>query len=107
MRWECAPLKHLRLSRVQCCLLIVKLWGLLRLLLLDALRPLLLGEALSRVLLLVYWQTALDGLNVPPWALEIHPLELLLVELRGILRVWLLVPRRLSGRVRERLLQLV
>jgi hypothetical protein len=79
----------------------------LRLLLLDALRPLVLGEALSRILLLVYWQTALDGLNVPPWALEVHPLELLLLELRGILCVWLLVPRQLSRGVRERLLQLV
>lgn len=54
--------------------------------LLDALWPLLLlREALPRILLLVHRQAALDGLDVPPRALEVHSLKLLLLELRGVL----------------------
>lgn len=86
LRRKYAPLEHLCLSRKKCRLLIVVLGVLLLLLLLlDALWSLLLREALSRILLLVHRQPALNELDVPPGALEVHPLELMLLELRGVL----------------------
>lgn len=98
-------MKHLILPGKQCRLLKVKLGVLL--LLLNPLRPLLLRETLRLrwILLLIYRQTAVNWLNVPSWALHIHPMELLL-ELRRILWVCVLVPRRLPGGY-ERLLHLV